>query len=64
MNPLNQSQKPGAVGGISKSTIKRLPVYLSYLKSLPPNKRSNISAPMIAAALNLGEVQVERIWPP
>ncbi len=60
MNPLNQSQKPGAVGGISKSTIKRLPVYLSYLKSLPPNKRSNISAPMIAAALNLGEVQVRK----
>ena len=60
MNPLNQSQRPGAIGGISRSTIKRLPVYLSYLKSLPSDKQMNISAPMIASALNLGEVQVRK----
>ena len=38
--------------------LKRLPVYLSYLKSLPEDAPENISATTLAAALNMGEVQV------
>ena len=43
---------------ISKKLLKRLPIYLSYLKSLPEN--SNISATSIAKALGLGDVQVRK----
>lgn len=46
--------------GISKSTLQRLPVYLTYLKSLPEDGPVNISATAIAAALNMGEVQVRK----
>lgn len=45
---------------ISKSTVKRLPVYLSYLKSLPENSPAHISATALAAALGMGEVQVRK----
>ena len=47
-------------GGISKLTLQRLPTYLTYLKSLPPEKERTISASAIAAALDLGEVQVRK----
>ena len=39
---------------ISKSTLKRLPVYLSYLKSLPEEGPAHISATALAAALGMG----------
>ena len=42
---------------ISKSVLKRLPVYLSYLKSLDA---VYISATALANALNMGEVQVRK----
>ena len=45
---------------ISKSTLKRLPVYLSYLKSLPEDGPAHISATALAAALSMGEVQVRK----
>ncbi len=45
---------------ISKSTVKRLPVYLSYLKSLPENEVVHISATALAGALGMGEVQVRK----
>lgn len=45
---------------ISKSTVKRLPVYLSYLKSLPGDSGAYISATALAGALGLGEVQVRK----
>lgn len=44
---------------ISKTLMKRLPVYLSHLKSLP-DSRENISATAIAKALGLGDVQVRK----
>lgn len=44
---------------VSKKLMKRLPVYLNYLKSLPENS-SNISATAIAKALGLGDVQVRK----
>ena len=43
---------------ISKSVLKRLPGYLSYLKSLPEGTATYISATALANALGMGEVQV------
>ena len=45
---------------ISKAVLKRLPVYLSYLKSLGDGAPENISATTLAAALDMGEVQVRK----
>ncbi len=45
---------------VSKSVLKRLPVYLSYLKSLPEGSATYISATALANALNMGEVQVRK----
>ena len=45
---------------ISKAVLKRLPGYLSYLKSLPENGTSHISATALANALGMGEVQVRK----
>ena len=45
---------------ISKSVLKRLPVYLSYLKSLPEGSATHISATALANALGMGEVQVRK----
>ena len=44
---------------ISKSVLKRLPIYLSYLKAQGTDVE-NISATTLAAALSLGEVQVRK----
>lgn len=44
---------------VSKRTLSRLPVYLEYLKALPP-QQEQISATTIAKALGLGEVQVRK----
>lgn len=43
---------------ISKKLLKRLPVYLAHLKSLPAD--SNVSATSMARALGLGDVQVRK----
>ena len=43
---------------ISKKLLKRLPIYLAHLKSLPAN--SNVSATSMAKALGLGDVQVRK----
>ncbi len=45
---------------ISKSTVKRLPIYLSYLKNMPEDGAAHISATALAAALGMGEVQVRK----
>lgn len=45
---------------ISKAVLKRLPGYLAYLKALPEDAPANISATALAAALNMGEVQVRK----
>jgi len=44
---------------ISRKLLKRLPMYLDYLKSLP-GEDQNISATTIATALGLGHVQVRK----
>ena len=45
---------------ISKSVLKRLPVYLTYLKNLPESAPPDISATAMATALGMGEVQVRK----
>jgi len=45
---------------ISKSVLKRLPGYLSYLKTIPDDASPYISATALAAALGMGEVQVRK----
>lgn len=45
---------------ISKSVLKRLPGYLSYLKNLPEDGVAHISATALANALGMGEVQVRK----
>ena len=45
---------------ISKAVLKRLPGYLSYLKSLPEGTATYISATALANALGMGEVQVRK----
>ena len=45
---------------ISKSVLKRLPGYLSYLKSMPESAPAHISATALAKALGMGEVQVRK----
>lgn len=45
---------------ISQSVLKRLPSYLSYLKTLPDEPGAHISATALAAALGMGEVQVRK----
>lgn len=45
---------------ISKHTLQRLPMYLSYIKGLPGDAPKNISATTIAEALQLNDVQVRK----
>lgn len=45
---------------ISKAMLKRLPSYLAYLKTMPHNGQSHISATALATALGMGEVQVRK----
>lgn len=45
---------------ISNRTLKRLPLYLGYLKGIPSGGSDHISATSIAEGLNLNEVQVRK----
>lgn len=44
---------------ISISTLRRLPVYLNFLKGLP-DEQVNVSATAVAAGLKFGQVQVRK----
>ena len=45
---------------IPKATLGRLPDYLEFIKSLPLESHTSISATVIAKSLRLGEVQVKK----
>lgn len=45
---------------ISKFVLRRLPIYLAYMKTLSDDDYMYISATSIAIALNMGEVQVRK----
>ena len=45
---------------ISKAVLKRLPGYLSYLRTIPDGSSPYISATSLANALGMGEVQVRK----
>ena len=44
---------------VSQRLLKRLPIYLNYLKSLPGDS-ANVSATAMAKALEMGDVQVRK----
>lgn len=46
--------------GVSRQTLRRLPLYLSYLKSLSEDAPDNVSSTGIAEALGLNPVQVRK----
>lgn len=52
--------KKTMVGGISKKTLERLPIYYHYLLDKKQEQMTYISAPVIAVGLNLNEVQVRK----
>lgn len=45
---------------VPKPTLRRLPLYLSYIRTLPNNGDSYVSATSVAKALGLHEVQVRK----
>lgn len=45
---------------VSKAVLKRLPGYLTYLRSVPEGSSPYISATALASALGMGEVQVRK----
>ena len=45
---------------ISQSVLKRLPIYLDYLKNMTDETVTHISATALANALGMGEVQVRK----
>jgi redox-sensing transcriptional repressor len=45
---------------VSRQTLQRLPLYLNYLRSLPPDGPPNVSATAIAEALGLNDVLVRK----
>ena len=45
---------------VSKPTLRRLPMYLTYLKTQAEAGKTNISATAVANALGLNEVQVRK----
>jgi redox-sensing transcriptional repressor len=53
-------QKKHMVGGISRKTLERLPVYHHYLDKKQQKEMEWISAPSIAMELQLNEVQVRK----
>lgn len=53
-------EKKHLVGGISRKTLERLPVYHNYLERRYAEDVVNISAPAIAGDLQLNEVQVRK----
>ena len=53
---VEESMKPDVV---SKKILNRLPLYLTYLKSLP-DSAENVSATAIAKALDIGDVTVRK----
>lgn len=50
----------GTTPAKAKAPFERLPVYYQYLKSLQPNPPPSVSSATIAAALQLGDVQVRK----
>ncbi len=57
---MNQKQNESASRGVSKPTLRRLPIYLNYLRTQAAAGKTNISATAVAAALGLNEVQVRK----
>lgn len=57
---MQMEEKKHMVGGISRKTLERLPIYHHYLERKSIEGQETISAPAIAAELQLNEVQVRK----
>lgn len=57
---MNTKQNDPVNREVSKPTLRRLPVYLNYLKTQAALGKKTISATAVAAALGLNEVQVRK----
>ncbi len=53
------SNKSKGTYGVSKQLLQRLPLYLNYLKEYA-DRKGHISAPVVANAMRLNEVQVRK----
>ena len=49
-----------AKAALTKATLGRLPLYLDFLRDLPPDRVPYISSAAVARGLGLGEVQVRK----
>lgn len=57
---LTVERNDSVIQSVPAQTLRRLPTYLRYLRSLPGNGKTHVSARAIASALNLGEIQVRK----
>ena len=57
---MNTSKNKKTVRGIPEPTIRRMPLYLSYLKTLDTKQKENISAPAIAMDLGFDSTQITK----
>ena len=57
---MHMEEKKNMVGGISRKTLERLPLYHHYLEQKCREGTETISAPVIALDLRLNEVQVRK----
>ncbi len=57
---MDEIKKETAVRGIPEPALRRLPVYLQYLKKALENKTAGISCTTIARDMRLGAVQVRK----
>lgn len=57
---MNTKQNDPAGRSVSKPTLRRLPIYLNYLKTQAAAGKKTISATAVASALGLNEVQVRK----
>ncbi len=59
-NKMDSAQNKKTVRGIPEPTIRRMPLYLSYLKTIDTTQRENISAPAIAKDLGFDSTQITK----
>lgn len=57
---MSTKQNEAASREVSKPTLRRLPIYLNYLKTQAAAGKKTISATAVASALGLNEVQVRK----
>jgi len=57
---MSQQQNKKSVSGIPRPTIRRMPLYLSFLKTIDTNTKKHISAPGMAKVLGFDPTQITK----